>query len=277
MMQTTEQAPCASRFVNMKSPKRIWAVPAIHADVQALIAIHDQILEHIQPGDRILYHGNYTGHGSDAVQTIDEILTFRRLVLSLRGMVPEDFVYLRGMQEEMLQKLLQLHFAPNPGDVLLWMLGNGMSPTFKSYGICPHDGIEACQLGVRHLTKWTANIRGLIRAHAGHETFINQHRRAAYTPIEGQAPLLFVHAGINIAKSLSDQGDALWWDGGNFDTIQQRYDPFHKVVRGYDPAHRGLHLNCVTATLDHGCGFGGDLVCGGFDAQAGEIDVMLGA
>lgn len=266
----------AHGFKNLGKARHAWAIPAVHADVDALMAIHDQILERIAPGDRIVYHGNYTGYGADAVRTIDEILTFRRLVLSMRGMIPQDFVYLRGVQEEMWQKLLQLQFAPDPSNVLLWMLGNGMSTTFQSYGICPHEGIEACRLGIMNLTKWTAHIRARLRAHAGHEIFMNQQQRGAFTQQDTDAPLLFVHAGINVSKPLAEQGDSLWWDGESFGTIQDRYDPFHKVVRGYDPAHRGLHLNCVTATIDDGCGFGGDLVCGGFDAQAGEIVVMLG-
>ncbi len=261
-------------FASLGKPNRIWAVPAIHSAVERLLPLHDAILEHIRPGDRIVYHGNYTGYGVHAVETVEEILMFRRLVLSMPGMVPSDFTYLRGTQEEMMQKLLQLQFAPNPSDVLLWMLGNGFSSTLKSYDICQHDGIEACRLGIMALTKWTNCVRQKIRAHAGHETFMNQMQRGAFTDEDSEGPLLFIHAGLNAHKPLYEQGDSLWWDGETFDSIQEAYRPFDKVVRGYDPAHRGMKMNCVTATIDDGCGFGGQLVCAGFE-QDGQVSAIF--
>ncbi|MGB0720219.1 MAG: hypothetical protein ACPGRX_07080 [Bdellovibrionales bacterium] len=254
----------------MGNPKTIWAIPAIHAQLDRLTALHDDILSGIKPGDRVLYLGNYTGYGDDAAACVDEILTFRRMVLAMPGMAAKDLVYLRGMQEEMWQKLLQLQFAPNPSDVLLWMLGKGLSQTLYSYGLSPHDGIEACRNGIMGITKWTNTIRAAIRRHPGHDVFSTQHYRAAFTQEDAEAPLLFVHAGINACKPLSEQGDALWWDGQDFNSIATRYDPFHKVVRGYDPTRKGLNLNCVTATLDDGCGFGGGLACAQF-ARDGEV------
>lgn len=268
------QAEYHTGFVDLGNPQKIWAIPAIHAELNQLTAIHDGILEHFQPGDRILYHGNYTGYGADSIACIDELLTFRRLILSMRGVIPEDFTYLKGAQEEMLQKLLQLQFAPNPTEVLLWMLGNGISPTLNGYDICPHDGIDSCRKGIMGLTKWTNTIRTRIRAHGGHDIFMNQLRRAAFTSKDSDAPLLFVHAGINAHKPLTEQGDALWWCGEHFGMIDSRYDPFHKVVRGYDPAHKGINLNCVTATLDDNCGFGGNLICAGFN-HSGEVSKII--
>jgi serine/threonine protein phosphatase 1 len=56
--------------------------------------------------------------------------------------------------------------------------------------------------------------------------------------------------------------------------MHDRYDPFEKVIRGFDPKHEGVHLNCVTATLDGGCGFGGSLVAGSMTAD-GEMMELL--
>ncbi len=269
MLLTADLKPTQG-FANLGKPNKIWAVPAIHSAVERLIPLHDAILENIKPGDRIVYHGNYTGYGQHAVGTMEELLMFRRLVLAIPGMIPSDFVYLRGTQEEMMQKLLQLHFAPNPSDVLLWMLGSGLAPTLQNYGISQHDGIEACRLGIMAITKWTHCVRAKIRDHAGHETLMNHMQRAAFTSNDAQSPLLFVHAGLNVHKPLAEQGDSLWWDGDCFDAISEAYKPFDKVVRGYDPAHKGMKMNCITATLDDGCGFGGMLVCAGFD-QTGQV------
>jgi hypothetical protein len=256
--------------MNLGRPGRIWAVSAIHGELERLTDLHDAMLEHIRPGDRLVYHGNYTGYNPQAAACIDEILTFRRLVLSLPGMMCNDIVYLRGAQEEIWQKLLQLQFAPDPTSVLLWMLGNGLSDTLYSYGLSPHDGIEACQSGTMGLTKWTAKVREAIRRHAGHEVFSTQLLRAAHTAQDSPCSMLFVHAGLDAAKPLEEQGDSFWWAGRMFSDIKVAYAPFDKVIRGYDPDHTGVAINCVTASIDGGCGFGGNLVCAGIGAN-GEI------
>jgi len=264
----------SSCFTSLGQPNRIWAISALHSNVGALVSLHDEILSEIEPGDRVLYMGNYTGFGPQAVETIDEILTFRRLVLAMPGMIPSDLVYLRGQQEEMLQKLLQLQFAPNPTDVYLWMLGNGMGATLNSYGLSHHDGIEACRVGVMGLTKWTDQIRHKIRQNPGHETLLMHLTRAAHTLENQEAPLLFVHAGINVKQPLDAQGDHFWWSQTDFTAIDKPYEPFKKVIRGYDPQHNGVNLNCVTATIDGGSGFGGNLVCSVFDRSGDLMDLI---
>ncbi len=259
-----------TKFRNIGSPDRVWAVPAIHSETQNLIELHDFILSNFKRGDKIVYLGNYTGYRKNAISCLDEILTFRRLILSISGIIPSDITYLRGSQEEMWQKLLQIQFAPDPTNVLLWMLGHGLSSTLESYGVSPHDGIDACRKGTLSLTKWTDEIRTALRKHGGHETFNSQLLRAAHTDKTAQYPILFVHSGLNAALPLSEQGDNLWWGSDDFIAIDEKYKPFEKVVRGYDPTHGGIKLNCITATIDGGCGFGGPLVCTGFD-QDGKI------
>ncbi len=261
-------------YAALGTPDTIWAIPAIHGDLERLTQIHDNILDHFQCGQKIIYLGNYSGYGPQSANCMNEILAFRRMILSVQGVRPSDLVYLRGNQEEMMHKLFQLPFAPNPTDCFLWMLGNGMSNTLQSYGLCPHDAIEACRHGVTPLTKWVAHLRATIRQNPGHDIFLNQLVRAAYTDISGQYPMLFVHAGLETDKPLPEQGDKLWWGSHDFEAMESPYRPFEKVIRGYDPAHKGLHLNCITATLDGGCGFGGSLICTGFDATGNVIQVF---
>lgn len=266
--------PKTDNFAKLGTPEKIWTIPAIHGDITALTSIHDRIMAHFRLGDRVLYHGNYTGYGDHSAACIDEVLTFRRMVLSTQGVLPSDFVYLKGAQEEIWQKLLQLQFAPDPTGVLLWMLGNGLSNTLYSYGISPHDGIEACRAGVMSITKWIAKIRAAVRCHAGHETFSNIQKRAAFTDESAAYPMLFVNAGLDVNKTIHEQGDNLWWAGREFDQISEAYAPFAKVVRGYDPQHKGLYLNCITATVDDGCGFGGSLISVGFDADGKAAQIL---
>lgn len=266
--------PSDPRFALMGKPRRIWAISAMHAEARRLMTLHDLLYPMIRPGDRLVYLGNYTGYGNDPVGTINEILTFRRMVMALPGMMVNDISYLRGSQEEMWQKLLQIQFAPNPAEVLNWMYDNGLSQTLEAYNIDPRQGQIAAAEGVMSLTKWTAKIRDALRRHPGHDIFSTHHRRAAYTSEQTEYPMLFVHTGLNPERPLHDQGDSFWWGGKQFDGINIPYNPFQKVVRGYDAERRGVHLNCVTATLDGGCGFGGTLVCAGF-TPLGDIFELI--
>ncbi len=262
------------RFTVLGTPKRIWAVPAIHGEAARLQSLHDGLYHRIEPGDRIIYLGNYTGYGSAPCATVDELLTFRRMVLAIPGVHPQDIVYLRGMQEDLWQKLLQLPFIHHPVSALMQMLNGGLGHTLAGYGINPQDGLNAGREGVMALVRWTAKIREAVRRHPGHELFASQLRRAAFTAPDGESPLLFVHAGLDPSRPLETQDESFWQAGQNFKSITDAYQPFRKVVRGFDPDHNGMHLNCVTATLDDGCGFGGPLVCAGFDNKAALFDLI---
>lgn len=265
-----------TRFISLCTPRRVWAVPSIHADLPRLIRLHDALIDRIGAGDRLVYLGNYTGYGQDAVQTVDELLAFRRQVLAVPGFAPEDIVYLRGRQEDLWHKLMQLPFAPNPVDQLLWMLSSGLEATLSSYGVNAQEGVVAAREGVMPLTRWINKIRQVVRCHPGHEKFGTQFRRAAFTQYYDRFPLLFVNAGINPDKPLSQQDDCFYWSGEDFTALTTPYDPFEKVVRGFDPQQEGVRLNCVTASIDGGCGFGGSLVCAGMD-YSGAVFEMLEA
>ncbi len=269
-------APSISPFASLGSPSKVWAISAIHSQADKLMHLHDQLIGHIRPGDRIVYLGNYTGQGSGAISTIDEILTFRRMVLAMPGMMPQDFSYLRGQQEQMWYKLLELHFSPNPVELLIWMLGNGMRETLENYGFSPHDGIDYAKESVVALARWISKIQDAVRHQPGHMAFHMQLRRAAFTQNQSQHPLLFVHAGIDPRSPLQSQGEALWWPSFPFNNITEAYSPFQRVVRGFDPHHKGVHINCVTATIDGGCGYDGQLIAAGFNPD-GEVTELFEA
>ena len=270
-MPYSQDETALNSYVDIGTPSRIWTVPSIHSDVWQLIRVHDHILSEFRAGDRIVYLGNYIGIGDAPLETLDEILTFRRMVMSIPGVKADDLVYLRGLQEEMWQKLLQIHFAPNPYQILGYLLENGIETMIRALGSSPEEGLRATREGVLSLTRWTNSLREKIRRRPGLDCFFHQLKRAAYTSQHHSAPLLFVNSGIDPERPLHRQSDSFWWSGKNFNHINEPYAHFHKVVRGYDPNHEGLHLNCVTATLDDGCGYGGNLVSACVDAQLGEI------
>jgi hypothetical protein len=262
------------RFTELGSPRRVWAISAIHGELDKLYALHDAILERMQAGDRIVYLGNYTGYGIKSRETVDEILTFRRLALSQPGVMPGDITYLRGRQEVMWQKLLQLQFTNKPEIEFAVMLEKGLAATLESYGLNAHDGMRACKEGVLPLTRWTGKIREALRQNPGHDIFLTHQRRAAYTTVEGRHPLLFVHSGIDPLLPLELQNDQFWNCGEDFSEITEAYAPFEKIIRGYDPNHEGVRINCVTASLDGGSGFGGELVAARMDGMGRMLEIL---
>lgn len=250
---------------------RLWAVAAIHGEAERLAAVHDRLAPQMQPGDRLVYLGNYCGRGARVAETIDELLVFRRRVMASFGDDGDSIVYLRGAQEEMWQKLLQLQFAPNPRQVLDWMLSQGVGATIAAYGGDPRDGFAAAREGILALTRWTSGLRQAMRSRDGHMALMSVLRHAAYC---SDQRFLFVHAGVDPSRPLSAQADSFWWGGTGFAGLAESYSGFGLVVRGYDPRHGGVAIGGHSASIDGGCGFGGPLVAACFHPD-GRIEPMI--
>ena len=258
-----------TKFGTLTGWNRVWAVAAIHGEAERLRGLHHQIARRFQPGDRLVYLGNYLGCGSDILETMDELITFRREVLAVPGMMPQDIVFLRGAQEEMWQKLLQLQLALNPRDVLDWMLGRGVAATIAAYGFDPESGLISARAGAVALTRWTGALREAQRMRPGHGHLMTQLRRAAVTE---EGSILFVHAGLDPTRPLETQRDAFWWNPGGFAAIEAPFGGFGMVVRGFDPDNGGVVLGEHTMTVDGGCGQGGSLVAVCIDRDMAVVD-----
>ncbi len=250
-------------------PRRVWAVAAIHGEVHRLVALHARLAPYLNAGDRLVYLGNYLGYGSSPAAALDALILFRRLFLSRRNAFPGDIAFLRGSQEEMWQKLLQLQFAPNPREVLPWMLDHGVDKTLASYGLDARDGLVACRDGVLAITRWTASLRAAIEARSGHRQLLSALRRAAFTD---DGTLLFVHSGIDPKKPLDLQGDNFWWSERNILDLDASFAGFTRVVRGIDRHHAGLIEAPYAASIDAGCGFGGPLMAVCFAPGGAVVD-----
>ncbi|MDR3436328.1 hypothetical protein [Telmatospirillum sp.] len=260
-----------SIFATLRGQSCIWAVAAIHGQADRLSALHHQLSREFQPGDQIVYLGNYSGHGQQIRQTIDELLLFRRAILARQDVDCDDIVFLRGAQEEMWQKLLQLQFAPNPQEVLQWMVSQGIEPTIEAYGASVQEAKLAAREGILSLTRWTSQLRQNLRALDGHATLMSVLRHAAFTE---NASLLFVHAGIDPQRPLSAQSDSFWWGSSAFAAITQPYGEYRRIVRGYDRTHAGVKETPFTLSLDGGCGFGGDLLAAQFGPDGTLLQVL---
>lgn len=259
----------SQRFASLKGGRHCWAVAAIHGEVERLKLLHGAIAERIQPGDNLVYLGNLIGRGDAVRETIAELLAFRRDFLSMPGVFPMDLAYLRGSQEEMWQKLLQIHLALNPREVLEWMFAHGVGATLAAYGGEPERSMQAAREGATSLNRWAAALRDTVRREDGHNALMASLKRAAYTD---DGKLLFVHAGLDPTRPLNEQRDSFWWGGDGFDDMTEPYAGFTRVIRGYDRDHDGVHVGTVTATLDGGCGFGGALVAACIDETGNIIE-----
>jgi serine/threonine protein phosphatase 1 len=247
----------------------VWAIAAIHAEARRLARLHDLISERVLEGDQVVYLGNYLGHGEAVRATIEELLDFRRRVLGRQRGFACDVVFLRGTQEEMWQKLLQLQFAPNPGEVLTWMVKAGVDATVRAYGGDLRQGFAATRDGPRTITRWTGALRTAMNASPGHVNLFSALRHAAFTEDRG---LLFVHAAIDPTRPLAAQGDAFWWGRDEILDLTAGFEGFGRVVRGIDRQPRGLVERQFAVSLDGGAGRGGRLLAACFGSTGAIVD-----
>ncbi len=258
-------------FATLRGGGRIWAVAAIRGEHARLRALHARLAEECKPGDQLVYLGDYLGFGTAVLETIDELLSFRRRFIAQPGVELDDVVYLRGAQEEMWQKLLQLQFAPNPSEVLRWMVDHGIGPSIAAYGGNVDEALISVKEGILALTRWTSQLRQNMRAYDGHTTLMSVLRHAAFTD---DNLLLFTHAGLDPTRPLSAQMDAFWWGSSDFAEMSEPYGGFKLVVRGSDRRHRGVVLGPHIITLDSGSGQGGALTAACFGSDGNILQVL---
>lgn len=259
----------SSPIARFSTPCRVWAIGPIRGEAAKLSALHDLLAPELRLGDKLVYLGNVIGRSDTVRETVDEILRFRREFLSIPGNCIGDYAILRGRQEEMLHKLLELQFAVNPRDVLRWMVDQGAGPTIAAYGGNAHDGEVACAQGAVAVTRWTQSLRAGLNGAPGHRDFLSSLKHAAYT---ADGALVFVHAGIDPERPLDAQGDGLWWNTAGFESMTAPFFGTERVVRGLDPEHRGVVETEFTLSLDGGCGFGGNLMAAAITPGAMRIE-----
>ena len=263
-----DSSPSAGPIARFSTPCRVWAIGAVRGEADKLSDLHQRLAPELRPDDKLVYLGNVIGHGEKVRETVDELLRFRRHFLSIPGNCIGDYAILRGRQEEMLHKLLELQFAVNPRDVLRWMVDQGAEASVAAYGGIAHDGEVAAAQGAVAVTRWTQSLRAGLNAAPGHREFLSSLKHAAYT---ADGALVFVHAGLDPARPLDAQGDGLWWNTDGFNGMTEPFFGAERVVRGLDPEHRGAMKTGFSLSLDGGCGFGGELIAAAISPKNEEI------
>jgi serine/threonine protein phosphatase 1 len=274
----------------LRGARRVWAVGAVHADAARLSRLHARLEARVWRGDRLVYLGNVIGLGQATAATLRELLLFRRAILARPGFEPEDIVVLRGSQEQMLTRTLDLQFAEGPAaaeQALAWMGAHGLAPVLAAYGSSIEEGLRIARQGPMAIGRWTAALRARIRETPGHDPLLAGLARAAVTvPLDlaGEAPgMLMVASGLDPARPFAEQGDAFWWRADGFLAVAEGvpagearagWAGFARIVRGLDPAGGGLAETPFAVTLDAGCGRGGMLACGLFAPDGALLELI---
>ena len=99
-----------------------------------------------------------------------------------------DIVLLRGSQEEMWHKLLELQFAPNPREVLaLDARARRRRHARSPMASIPRPAWRPAATACSAITRWTGTVRAAVDARPGHRQLLTALRRAAFTEEGGAA------------------------------------------------------------------------------------------
>ena len=221
-------------FVELNKSGRLWALGSIHSNLRSFNLIKKFILNNFNPDDKLIFLGNIIGLGDLSKETLSSVIDLRFKLMSKFILKSNSIVFLRGAQEEMFSKLLQLQLAPNPSEIVNWMFEHGVNKTINSYGFSEDEARNVAASGTIKISKWTSNLNKCLQKCPGHIQYFLNLKHAAYSHTK---KILFVNRGVDITRPLSAQNDCFWWGFQNFSKIQQPYKTFVRIVRGYESKH----------------------------------------
>ena len=259
-----------SNFVELKKSKKIWAIGSIHSNLKSFTSIKKFLLNNFEENDKLIFLGNVVGLGNYSKETLNSVIDLRFSLMSKFKLKPESIVFLRGAQEEMFSKLLQLQLAPNPTEIIEWMFDHGVNETIKSYGFSENEVKNIASSGTINISKWTTSLNKTLHNNLGHTQYFLNLKHAAYSHTK---KILFVNRGVDITRPLSAQNDCFWWGFQNFSSIDRPYKTFLRIVRGYESEHlnpQEISKNNIVCTLFKQPLSKKSVVCGIF-AENGEI------
>ena len=206
-----------SNFVELKNSSRIWAIGSMHSNLNSFNSINKYIIKNFKENDKLIFLGNVIGLGDFSKEIISSIVRLRFNLMSKYKLQPSEIVFLRGAQEEMFSKLLQLQIAPNPIEIIDWMFEHGVDKSLKSYGYSKDEVFNVASSGTVSISKWTSKLNKIILQNPGHKEYFLNLKHAAYSSCK---KILFVNRGVDITRPLSAQNDCFWWGYQDFSKIQ---------------------------------------------------------
>ena len=257
-------------FIELNKSGKIWAIGSIHSNLESFIAIKNFILKNFNFDDKLIFLGNIIGLGDKSKETLTSVIDLRFSLMSKFKLKPESIIFLRGAQEEMFSKLLQLQLAPNPEEIVDWMFEHGVNKTINSYGFSKDEVKNISSSGTIKISKWTTSLNKALRINPGHTQYFLNLKHAAYSHTK---KILFVNRGVDITRPLSAQNDCFWWGYQNFSKIKKPYKTFLRIVRGYESEHinqQDESKNNVVCTLFKQPLSNKNILCGIF-GENGEI------
>ena len=220
----------------------VFAIGDIHGCLKQLVALQDKIFnfpKYKKDEDLLLYLGDYIDRGLRSKEVINHILQLQKEGIKS--------IFLMGNHEQII-----IDFLFNKINNLSNWIMNGADQTFKSYDIevaeFIKDGFEDDKMDkLRNvfLSKLTKD----------HIHFFN-NLKLTYT----LGDYLFVHAGINPKKSLSEQSeiDLLWSRSDQFFDKNFKFEKI--IVHGHTPESDIINFP-YRINVDTGCFFSGKLSC----------------
>ena len=149
-------------FIELKNASRIWAVGSIHSNLKSFNYIKNFTLNNFRNGDKLIFLGNVIGLGEQSKETLTSILELRFDLMSKFKLKPNNIIFLRGAQEEMFSKILQLQIAPNPTEIINWVFDHGVDKTLNSYGFSENEVKNIASSGTIKISKWTSSLNKIL-------------------------------------------------------------------------------------------------------------------
>ena len=259
-----------NNFVELKKSNKLWAIGSIHSNLKSFTSIKEFLLNNFEANDKLIFLGNVIGLGNNSKETLSSVIDLRFNLMSKFKLNPDSIVFLRGAQEEMFSKLLQLQLAPNPNEIIEWMFDHGVNETIKSYGFSEDEVKNIASSGTINISKWTINLNKTIYNNPGHTEYFLNLKHAAYSHTK---KILFVNRGVDVTRPLSAQNDCFWWGFQNFSLIDKPYKTFSRIVRGYESERlnqQEISKNNIVCTLFKQPLTNNSVLCGIF-SENGEI------
>ena len=219
-----------NKFHEFTHINRIWAVGSLHSSIESFQSIRKYILSNFHNGDKLIFLGNLIGYNNKSKEILTDVLNLRFNLMAKFNLDHKDIIFLRGAQEEMFSKLLQLQIAPNPSEIIDWIFSHGVDQTLVSYNFEPDEFRNIATQGTIKINKLTSKLNKKISETPGHKEFFSNLKHAAFS---NSMEVLFVNRGVDLSRPLSAQNDCFWWGYQNFSLINKPYKTFRRIVRGY--------------------------------------------
>ncbi len=147
-----------NKFQEFSNTDRIWAIGSLHSSVESFQSIKNYILSNFKNGDKLIFLGNLIGYNNQSKEIITDVINLRFSLMANFNLDHEDIVFLRGAQEEMFSKLLQLQTAPNPREIIDWIFSHGVDQTLLSYDFEPDLFRNVATQGTIQINKLTSKL-----------------------------------------------------------------------------------------------------------------------